>query len=1438
MKLALTLLIAGSGALRLPHVARAGRMSANSAGLRMSAINAALPKAETGVAELLKATPEADGRGILLAVLDTGCDLAAAGLLKTSDGKPKYVDFIDCTGGGDIDTSKVVERDSDGHVMGISGRLLRLGTWADGADEIRVGTVRLYELLPRSVLARVKRERKAAFSAVQHAAITAAQRALADVPAGAAHATKRKDAEAVLEELKKLMEGYHDAGPLLDVVTCRYGGESSPSFRVVVSGPMQDGAEDCDLSGRSAMAPYREAQEVGDLGFGSALSYCVQVYEDGKVTSLVVDSGSHGTHVAGIAAAYFEDAPEKNGVAPGAQVLACKIGDSRLGSAETGTGLVRALIAAKAAGCDLINLSYGEPFYQADAGRVSQTFNDAVRKWGMTVFTSAGNDGPALSTLGAPGHLSAPITVGAYISPPMMAGQYSMLPPTAAADEPEATSYSFSSRGPTPDGWLPTLCAPGGAIAPVPRHTLQGKAQYHGTSMSSPNACGVAAIVLSALRASGVHVGPIELRRALENAAVPVETSDSFAQGHGLINAPAAVAYATAHHGKAGQDVEFQVSVPSRANARGLYLRDPSEMDGPLTFGVHVRPHFEHAGVDRSNAELEQLLGLEIDLKLVSTAPWVVAPSEMVLTSGMDRGGQSFAVRLDPSGLPPGAHFARVQAVDAGDPGRGPLFSLPISVIVPHAHALPAVALADAIESGEATAAVSMADADVAGELAVPTSPAALKLGVVLPAGAPVRRFLVAPDCAEWATFKLVTRGMRNGPHSVIVHAVPSARGDVPNGHLQVKKMLPLREYSEELVHVPVKGGSTLELCMQLSWLANPNPVEVDVEVEWHSYAMRGAAMASDRPLRLGSAHTFARLEVGAPLCTERLSPKAELVAVERALRPKKHAITAGSAELDVLPPSDAELAAGGAAAVGVQIHQMVLTYEFELSQADKAEEALSVVPRVQSLHDQLYDSPLDSMLWRLESSDGAALGFGGAMHDCSPIKLRKGRYTLKLLLRHPSPAQLEALKELPMQLRITLPKAADCKVFSERGKASSIGHGEGVKPIADGWLRRGAHRSLYVAAPTAALPAWVGPGDALVGSLSVDSKLREVTKLPLVWEVPPAPAKAPSSEEADGAKADGARADGDEDEDEPSAAPEDESEEAVAARKLQEDVEALDKALLEAKLARLKALRTSKADAARYDALAAPLRTEQPKHLPLLLELLAWARRQEAPAPDDAGGAKAAGTKAAGVKAAGANKPAATADGAAAAAARTEAICEAADALLASSGGPIDPAALAQFWGVATDDEDKSKAAKEQKKEMESQRKALRLALFAKAAALAPEALAVGEGAGEGARGGGDAVPTPFVAAVREMKRWVTKPEDLEEADREGLALVLAKYELAFGRTAGALATLHARDKAKPSKAVGRAIVTLYQELGWGHWARNAAERLEADYPAGSALL
>lgn len=88
------------------------------------------------------------------------------------------------------------------------------------------------------------------------------------------------------------------------------------------------------------------------------LNYAVDVMDAGRRVVLTVDSGAHGTHVAGIVAAYYPDRPELNGVAPGAKLIGLKIGDTRIDSMETGTALVRALGAAIERGVTLINMSF------------------------------------------------------------------------------------------------------------------------------------------------------------------------------------------------------------------------------------------------------------------------------------------------------------------------------------------------------------------------------------------------------------------------------------------------------------------------------------------------------------------------------------------------------------------------------------------------------------------------------------------------------------------------------------------------------------------------------------------------------------------------------------------------------------------------------------------------------------------------------------------------------------------------------------------------------------------------------------------------------------------------------------------------------------------------------------------------------------------------
>ena len=649
------------------------------------------PRTPTQADLLLERFPNANGKGITVAVFDTGVDPGAVALQRTPDGRPKVVDLVDATGAGDVDMRKIVRSTAGGSgsgitVVGLSGKTLTLSSrWSNPSGDWRVGTKRIVELFPRGLKPRDAKDRARVFDESQSAAVAAADHALARFEAiNPVAATSAAESPLKLEHaeltariavLKDLGGSVTEVGPILDCVVWHDGS----ALRAVI-----DREQSGDLSSQIPMTNYRAERQYLPLVVDERveLNFAVNIYDGGEVLSIVTDSGAHGTHVAGTIGAFDAENADLNGVAPGVQIVGIKIGDNRLGSMETGTGMARAAIACIENKCDLINMSFGEPsgLVGVQNGRITTLYKSLVQDHGVIFVTSAGNAGPALSTVGAPASSCNEwlLSVGAYVSADMMREQYAL----RSSPVPEI-NFTWSSRGPTRDGQLGvSFCAPGGAISSVPTWTLRRNQHMNGTSMAAPNACGGIALILSALRLAGLpRVSPTRVRRALECTAREIAGVEWLSQGNGLLQLNDAYDHIVAFQKYAALDTPIKVSIPSRAvcpgsgSAAGIYLREPAHsLGGAKSFKVFPSPSW--------SKETPQKVKLAFDQRVIlrCSAPWVSCSSEYNFAS--DRG---FEIRVDPEQLEAGAlATCQLEALDPKNPEAGPLFRVPIVVVKPN----------------------------------------------------------------------------------------------------------------------------------------------------------------------------------------------------------------------------------------------------------------------------------------------------------------------------------------------------------------------------------------------------------------------------------------------------------------------------------------------------------------------------------------------------------------------------------------------------------------------------------------------------------------------------------------------------------------------------------------------------------------------------------
>lgn len=421
------------------------------------------------------------------------------------------------------------------------------------------------------------------------------RRKLADLRTSLENASGRKKSELTLaieeveaqeDALSNASSSFADPGPMYDCISFFDGND----YRAIV-----DTTETGVLDSCTVMEDYRlhcRYSTMYDL-----CNYTVNIWDEGKTLSICVDSGSHGTHVAGMVSAFYPDASHMNGTAPHSRIVSLKIGDTRLDAMETHTGLNRAMAYLLAHSkrpadektaaddgiiVDLVNMSFGEATRNPDHGRFIGLANKLVRERNVLFFCSAGNNGPALTSVGAPGGTSdALVGVGAYFTPTMLTEGYSVIQKDveqslsgaqeasnvemdfgapsesrrsgAAVAAPSSTTiattaggsgssstqtpsavsrapvcgipYTWTSRGPSPDGSLGvSVCAPGGAIAAIPQWNLSKKRLMNGTSMASPAACSSCAVLVSYLKKYGIPYTSDRVRLAIENSARPLRT--------------------------------------------------------------------------------------------------------------------------------------------------------------------------------------------------------------------------------------------------------------------------------------------------------------------------------------------------------------------------------------------------------------------------------------------------------------------------------------------------------------------------------------------------------------------------------------------------------------------------------------------------------------------------------------------------------------------------------------------------------------------------------------------------------------------------------------------------------------------------------------------------------------------------------------------------
>lgn len=1005
-----------------------------------------VPKSEIQATSFLEQHPEFDGRGVTIAILDTGVDPGASGLQLTTQGEKKIIDIVDCTGSGDVDMTTIRDLDEDGCVEGIYGNKMKVSPeWKNPNKKWHVGSKRLYELYPEGLRQRMKKERKVMLEEYHNALLNKASMDLYEFnerfpsSSGVTDEVKRKreEMETRVEVLTSLLEKFEDFGPSIDCVVWHDGDKWQAAIDTSRLYVLSDDPCDHERGSLATFEPltnYRDCKRYGTFSALDACNFAVNIYDEGNTLSIVVDAGSHGTHVAGISAGHYPEDPCLNGIAPGAKIVSCKIGDTRLGSMETMTGLTRAYQAIIQNKCDLINMSYGEAASAANSGRFVRLAEELVHKHHVIFVASAGNAGPALSTVGAPGGTSNSIMgIGAFVTPDLAKSGHSV---RHAIDS--GAQYTWSSRGPTADGDLGvSISAPGGAITTVPQWTTQKKQLMNGTSMSSPCACGGLALIVSAMKACGMSVTPSLVRRAAENSASPVkplESSSKLTYGYGLLQVSSCWEYLRQCQGsllmETLPDLHFVTTVKrsdGHYSGRGVYLRDPADSRCNRTFTVMVKPEL-HEDADIRDHKLN----IDLKLKLTSTAPWVVAPRMLML----HHNGRQFEIEVNCESLEYGLHYAEIQAFESSDSAAGPLFRIPVCVVKPQMLTEGAGSIQNVSDMPNSV----LRDTTISWneKIYVP--------------GMEDREYVMVPHGATWA--EMILRPIDIEASMACMVRATSLEPHTRYSDTEYRSFVRLTHGMEHRACFPVIPGSSLEITMSQFW-SSFGKNKISTDLTFHGV---NVMPGKNQSFSFDESSWPVKAIIHAPLRSETIKPVCKLHSISQFVRPAKSEISVFSDPRNTLPGNRI-------------IHNLVLSYDVQIVEGG------TITPKIPSINNYVYDGELSGQITVVSDKNKRLIGIGDIYAES--MKVKKGDYNIIVCLRHENPSFLKSFENQVLQIERKLESNLTLPIYERYSDA--LHSKNEVKKFT---LAPGEKTCIFIGKPSSNLPKDAGPGKILKGTL------------------------------------------------------------------------------------------------------------------------------------------------------------------------------------------------------------------------------------------------------------------------------------------------------------------------------------------------------------------